>query len=184
MKTCTKCGETKEFSEFSKNKSRNDGYNNHCKQCIKKHTIDLRQNPILQLNREVYRTVKIENKILEKSNKKLCGRCRNIFDINELSINGICKHCQNEYSKKYQKTEKMKAKLSEYRKTDKRKEYTKQYQKEYAKTEKRKETMAKYMETDSYKESVKKYVNKVKEKRKEYHKQWYLKKKLEKLQQN
>lgn len=184
MKTCTKCRETKDFSEFHKNKSRKDGYNSHCKECVKKHYLDLKQNQTLQLKREIYRTVKIENKILEKDCKKLCGRCKDIFNINELSDNGICKKCQNEYSKQYQKTEKGKIKLSEYRKTDKSKEYTKKYQKEYAKTEKRMETVAKYRQTDSYKVSIKKYTDKTKEKKKEYHKQWYLKKKLEKLQQN
>ena len=33
MKTCTKCGETKEFNAFYKNKTKKDGYNSYCKQC-------------------------------------------------------------------------------------------------------------------------------------------------------
>lgn len=34
MKACTKCGETKELSEFHKNKHRKDGLQFHCKLCI------------------------------------------------------------------------------------------------------------------------------------------------------
>lgn len=33
LKTCTKCGETKELVGFSKDKSRNDGLTVHCKSC-------------------------------------------------------------------------------------------------------------------------------------------------------
>jgi len=34
MKTCSKCKEEKLFSEFSKNKTRKDGYNHICKLCV------------------------------------------------------------------------------------------------------------------------------------------------------
>jgi len=33
MKTCTKCGEDKMISEFTKNKSKKEGLNNWCKEC-------------------------------------------------------------------------------------------------------------------------------------------------------
>jgi predicted GIY-YIG superfamily endonuclease len=36
MKHCSKCGETKEVSAFSKNKSRKDGLDNQCKVCRSK----------------------------------------------------------------------------------------------------------------------------------------------------
>jgi hypothetical protein len=35
MKKCLKCNFEKEFSEFSKDKSRKDGYNNNCRECCK-----------------------------------------------------------------------------------------------------------------------------------------------------
>ena len=35
MKTCFKCGIKKPLSNFSKNKSRKDGYQNYCKPCCK-----------------------------------------------------------------------------------------------------------------------------------------------------
>lgn len=34
-KTCNKCNETKDITEFAKNKTRKDGYNNICKACFK-----------------------------------------------------------------------------------------------------------------------------------------------------
>jgi hypothetical protein len=36
MKRCSKCGETKPLSEFFRNKSRKDGFQNWCKTCVKK----------------------------------------------------------------------------------------------------------------------------------------------------
>ena len=35
MKTCTKCNQTKPYSEFHKKKQINDGYAYHCKVCVK-----------------------------------------------------------------------------------------------------------------------------------------------------
>lgn len=35
MKTCSKCKVEKEYTDFHKNKSQNDGYKNQCKNCIK-----------------------------------------------------------------------------------------------------------------------------------------------------
>lgn len=148
MKTCTKCRETKDFSEFYKHKAKRDGYNCQCKQCIKNKYLQLKSDVVLQLNREIYRTIIVENKILQEDNKKLCNCCKNIFDIDELSNNGMCKPCLNEYQRNRVKTQKIKTKILEYRKTD------------------------------SYKASMKKYNDK--EDVKQRHKEWRLKKKLEK----
>lgn len=35
QKTCNKCNETKDITNFAKNKTRKDGYNNICKSCFK-----------------------------------------------------------------------------------------------------------------------------------------------------
>ena len=37
MKYCNKCQETKQFSEFSKDRSKKDGYHNICKSCHNKY---------------------------------------------------------------------------------------------------------------------------------------------------
>lgn len=37
LRTCKKCGETKEIEEFVKNKESKDGYRHDCKMCIKKY---------------------------------------------------------------------------------------------------------------------------------------------------
>ncbi len=40
MKQCTKCGETKDFSEFNKNKNHKDGLQYKCKACQKQYARD------------------------------------------------------------------------------------------------------------------------------------------------
>ena len=37
MKRCYKCKETKDFTEFGKNKTKKDGYQNQCKACMKRY---------------------------------------------------------------------------------------------------------------------------------------------------
>ncbi len=44
MKTCTKCKDRKEITEFHKNKNRKDGLNDLCKPCARKNTNDYRLN--------------------------------------------------------------------------------------------------------------------------------------------
>ena len=58
MKVCSKCKEEKEFINFSKNKTRKDGYDNNCKSCVKqlyqknKQKISERQRQYRQENKE------------------------------------------------------------------------------------------------------------------------------------
>lgn len=78
MKTCSKCKEEKPFSDFSKNRSRKDGFYYYCKACVKesfksyykknKETIIERQRKYRQENkdliRERHRKYRQENKDL------------------------------------------------------------------------------------------------------------------------
>lgn len=54
MKTCPKCGECKPLSGFSKDKSRKDGLQNHCKPCRVQYNKRWKQDS-REKNRELYR---------------------------------------------------------------------------------------------------------------------------------
>lgn len=53
MKTCSKCGETKELSEFSKAKSRKDGLHPYCKACRRAYN-KANKDKIAERNRAYY----------------------------------------------------------------------------------------------------------------------------------
>ena len=61
MKTCSKCGETKELFEFKKDKTKPDGFYSSCKQCCKKQWSDNYEN-IASRHRE-------KNKLYARNNK-------------------------------------------------------------------------------------------------------------------
>jgi hypothetical protein len=84
MKTCVKCGETKEYSQFNKSASRNDGYHPYCKACCKQYRDENRER-ILAKKKEQYR----EN--IELSREKLRTRYR-------LNSEKIKKYNQDFYS--------------------------------------------------------------------------------------
>ena len=134
MKTCTKCGEAKEFSEFYKEERKKDGYLNCCKQCIKQQRQKRAKNPVAQLEKAITSSVLIENKMLFKEGKRLCGSCRNIFLITEMK-DYYCEKCSYIEFKKYREENREKIKESKRRyreeKEDKIKGYFKEYAKEY-----------------------------------------------------
>ena len=166
MKTCSKCGETKEFSEFHKSKARTDGHTSNCKNCLIKHQSELKENPIKQLEREIKSSIILENKILCKEGKRICSSCKKVFIINGSMSGYRCLECNRKYqSECFQK----------YKKLDKFKEYKKQYFKQYTSTDEFKEKK---------KEKEKIYREKNKEKIREYNREYKRKKKLEKLQSN
>ena len=64
MKVCAKCKESKELSEFSKNRSKKDGLSSYCKICDNKRTKDYQdrnKEEVLRKHRERYQRKKIEN---------------------------------------------------------------------------------------------------------------------------
>jgi HNH endonuclease len=65
MKTCTKCGDTKPYSEFSKRKSSKDGHQPQCKFCCKKNL----QNWVLN-NKEKYKLSKDKWRTKNKTREK------------------------------------------------------------------------------------------------------------------
>ena len=156
MKTCTKCGETKNFSEFVKDKSKKDGHSSHCKNCIKQRNILLKSDNVLQLEKEIKSSIILENKILLKDGKKLCSHCKQIFKIEDLN-GGRCRECGKYFSIKWSKNNK-----------DKIKDISKKYRDNNS--EKFKKSIQAWRDNNSQKMST-------------YRKEYYLKKKLEKEQQ-
>lgn len=178
MKTCNKCGETKEFSEFWKDSSKKDGFAGVCIACQKERNRIFSESPLMQLKKAVTSSVRIENKILFKEGKKLCSSCKNIFLINEIKMS-YCEPCREEYSKKYKKhnKEKINERKSEYYKDNKEK--INERASEYYKDNKEivRETRKQYREENREKinERKRRYREKNREKINEYHRQRYLK---------
>ena len=155
MKTCNKCGETKDFSEFHRNKGTKDGYASICITCTKERNEKLKESPLLQLEKAVKSSISIENKILFKEGKKLCSTCSNIYLITE-TRSGYCTKCYEDKNKKYYEKNREKAK-----------EYNEKYYEENKKisNERAKEYYEKNRE--KIKEQGKNYREKNKEKNKE-----------------
>lgn len=66
MKTCTKCNETKPYSEFSKDRSKKDGYKSNCKDCCKSYK-DQRREFYKEYDREYYKRNKEELRKFRKA---------------------------------------------------------------------------------------------------------------------
>jgi hypothetical protein len=177
MKICSKCKLEKPFEAFHRKKESPDGYRSSCTECTKLRRLELKKNPLMQLEKEIRSSVFLENKLLRRENKKLCHRCKEIFLIDDLAGGVICKECKREKFKEYH--EKNKEKFKEYHKVyheknkEKRNKQSREYQREYR--EKNKEKIKEIRE-----EYVKEYREKNKEKLNKYQREYRLKKKLEK----
>lgn len=130
MKTCSKCKETKEYSQFNKNKVKKDGYECQCKQCRRNYYNKLKNDDLLKLKKEIRSTIIMENKLLLKDNKHLCHDCKKPFLMLDLS-NGICTKCRKknihfiydkEKSKEYRENNKKSISAKQKRWRDKNRE--------------------------------------------------------------
>lgn len=101
MKTCTKCGETKEFSKFSKSKINKTGFKSWCKECVNNRYIEFKTNQIMQLKKEIKSSIMIENKILLQNGKKICWYCKEICNIEYVLSDGLCRKCKSKVFKEY-----------------------------------------------------------------------------------
>jgi ribosomal protein S27AE len=98
-KTCQKCGETKEISEFHANKGTYDGYATWCKPCKAKDARKWRKN-----NAKTYET-RIKNRTITH---KTCPKCGDTKEIDEFytqicqpdGLEGWCKTCMVEANRK------------------------------------------------------------------------------------
>ncbi len=92
-KECNTCLEQKTLHNFPKHKQSTDGFNKKCKECINK------------FNRE--RAAKRLQTSIEISEFKKCGKCGEIKELDEFSIDGSgkygrkgsCKECVNEWER-------------------------------------------------------------------------------------
>ena len=83
MKQCTKCWETKSFSDFHKKSATPDGYAYHCKQCVREY--DAKEYD----DKRVY-----ERKIID--GKIHCRWCKLYLDENQFGkTKTYCKSCAN-----------------------------------------------------------------------------------------
>ena len=156
MKTCRQCKIEKPFEAFYRCKKNNDGYRNSCIECEKLRKLELKKNPLMQLERQIRSSIMMENKLLKRENKKLCYSCKEIFLIDDLVGGVYCKGCTTEHRKEYRENNK----------------------------EKINEHIREYYENnrDKILKKVKEYRIKNKEKIKEKNKEYYEKKKLERLE--
>lgn len=163
MKTCTKCGETKDFSEFHKLVKSKDGHKPECKSCVNERRIKKRQqlkdSPIEQMETLIRSCVMTENKMLFREGKKLCSSCKNIFLIVDLT-GFYCKKCSSSRSKEY--LEKNSQKIKEYK--DSYREKNREKLNEAQKQQYHKKTKE---EVREYREKIKEYQSQYHEKNKE-----------------
>ena len=127
MKICSKCKIEKPFEAFYRKKDSYDGLQSFCIECKKLRELELKKNPLMQLEKEIRSSVILENKLLKRENKKLCTECKEVFLIDDLIGGYICKDCNAKKSKEYSKNNK--GKIREYK--EKYKEKYKEYHKEY-----------------------------------------------------
>ncbi len=189
MKICTKCKVEKPFEAFWRSKKASDGYISACIECVNLRRLELKKNPLMQLQKQIRSSVILENKLLKRENKKLCTRCKEVFLIDDLMDGDRCKECNTEISKEYwgKNKEKLKKQNMEHRLKnkeelnkkereyyEKNKEKIREHNKKYRlkNKEKIKEVQKEYREKN--KEKIKEYG---KEYRKEYRKEYYEKNK-------
>lgn len=175
MKTCTKCNIEKPFEAFYKQRTSKDGCFAMCKECQKTRQIELKKNPLMQLEKQIRSSIILENKLLLREGKKLCSKCNEIFLIDDF-VKTYCKNCNIEYMNEYYEKNKDKVKEINKEWKENNKDKIKEREKNYREKNK-----------DRIKEYQKEYMEKNKDKRKEYmreyQRQYYLKNKLEKENQ-
>ena len=178
-KTCSKCGEWKEFDNFNKDKNRKDGFKSSCKECIKHYYQENKERMKEQRkqryhenkerenkrNKQYYQENKEQLKQYYQENKE---RMKQYYQENKERIIEQRKHYYQEnaeqlkeYQKEYRQenAERLKEYQKEYRQenAEQLKEYQKEYRQENA--ERLKEHIKQYRQENAerYKESYKKY---------------------------
>jgi len=101
-KTCCTCKKDKLLYEFSKNKSKSDGFNHRCKECDKKYRENNKEKTT-EYQKE-YR--KVNKKILSEKNKEYYNLNRNKIINKNKTYNKVNKNKIAKYKNEYQKIKK------------------------------------------------------------------------------
>ena len=133
MKICSKCKVEKSLDDFHRNKGTTDGLQVHCIECNKLRRLELKKNPLMQLEKQIRSSIMLENKLLAREGKRLCQNCKEIFLIKEMSRGVVCRPCHRKRAKEERSTEigKLKRQLSGKKYRENNKEYISQREKEY-----------------------------------------------------
>ena len=148
-KVCTKCRIEKKIECFGIKSNQKDGLNNECKECIRARGKELKTNPLLQLEKQVRSSVILENKLLAREGKRLCGQCRNIFKIEEVR-SGACFDCNAARNKKWREKNKEKAQENSRNYKANNREKVNKYKSEWEKRKRLKKKLEKISNENLY----------------------------------
>lgn len=172
MKTCSKCKETKELTEFKKNKAMLDGLHSHCRKC------DCNQRALCRYNKK--------NNILKyikcNENEKQCRSCKEIKEVTEFykdrkfkdGLSSICKICNYKKSRIYIENNKEKVSKRKKQYSVKNKAKIKANQKIWYNNNKHKHRNTCAIYAEKNKEKILEYTKKWREKNKERLNDYYL----------
>lgn len=196
-KECSCCHKIKPVSEFNKCKSKTDGLQVKCKECVKKYKEE-NKNRIKGEKNIMKRNYDDEGNLISKE----CSCCHEIKSVSEFNkakreLDGLqlkCKECLKEYYQKnkerikeyYQEyRQENKESIKEYRQKNKEsiKEYNKQYQKDNAERIKERQKQYNKDNAERIKEYYKEYYKDNVIYFKEHNKEYNIKKVKEALQQ-
>lgn len=112
--SCSKCGET-DLSQFWKRARSKTGLNNWCKKCHRESARESNKTLSQKIRGAIRNSVAIENKILAMDNKKICCKCKEVFEFKKNEIR--CKKCESQRCKEYREKnrEKVLSKQKEWR---------------------------------------------------------------------
>ena len=90
---CSRCKADKGVADFWKKTNSKTGYNNWCKQCCRdSQRVSIKSN-INIIEGQLRNISIVENKILEKDNKRMCSTCKNYF-VKNTNKSTRCNSCE------------------------------------------------------------------------------------------
>lgn len=97
---CSRCKHDKDISNFWKKTGSKTGYNTWCKECCRDSARVSNKTPKDKLISKIRSATITENKLLKKENKKICIKCKEIFELKNPN-NIRCPKCESIRGKEY-----------------------------------------------------------------------------------